>query len=543
MRNTSAILLLLISGLQGLRGQAFESSNLPIVIINTGNFAIVNEPKVDASMHIIDNGPGVINSINDPVNGYDGPIGIEYRGSSSLFLFPKKSYGIEIWTEDGADTTASILAMPEEEDWVMHGPYSDKTLMRNLLAFHLWSGTGRYGSRTRLIEFVLDGSYEGVYVMMEKIKRDNDRVDISRLNPDENTGDDLTGGYIIKLDKFDGSNSFDGWTSPFWPPNRSFEQTVYFQFDYPKGRNITTEQAAYIETYVTEFEQSLVRSEFADYFKGYRQYADVSSFIDFAILNEITKNVDGYRLSTFFYKDRDSNGGKLTMGPIWDFNLAFGNADYCEGGNPEGWAWDFNQYCPEDTWLIPFWWERFLQDLNFTRDLKARWQELRAGPYRTDAILAYIDSVASVLEGPQQRNFERWNNSLGVYIWPNNFVGDTYQQEVDYMKDWIEDRVEWLDRSIERLESNPPYDPTGLATDQGEIKVFPSPFSTTVFVTSKIEFNHLKLFDLHGRVLFDRPLKPVTHYRIDSPDLPKGIYILEVVLDSGISEKKLVIRR
>jgi len=335
--------LFLILPLYAFSQVTLDSTLLPIISINTNGGTIVDEPKILATMGIIDNGPGNFNHMGDPFNDYDGNIGIEFRGSSSQF-FDKKNYGIELWKSFRVDTSLALLGLPKEEDWVLHGPYSDKSLMRNALAFNLWSKTGRYGSRTRFTELVLNNGYKGVYILMEKVKRDSARVNISKLTAIENTGDDLTGGYIVKVDKFDGTNSGDGWSSPFDPPGKvSFDQQVYFQFDYPKGRNITSAQRAYIEKYVTNFETTLAGPEFRNPVTGYQAYIDIDSFVDFAIINEITRNVDGYRLSTFLHKDKDSKGGKLYIGPIWDFNLAFGNADYCQGSNTSGWAWDFNE--------------------------------------------------------------------------------------------------------------------------------------------------------------------------------------------------------
>jgi hypothetical protein len=139
------------------------------------------------------------------------------------------------------------------------------------------------------------------------------------------------------------------------------------------------EQKSYIQKYVGQFESALAGNNFSDPLLGYAKYIDVNSFVDFFIMQEVTKNVDGYRLSTFFHKQRESDGGKLVMGPIWDFNLGFGNANYCTSGNPEGFVLAFNNMCPDDYWLIPFWWKRLLQDPAFSAKVAARWAELRSG--------------------------------------------------------------------------------------------------------------------------------------------------------------------
>ncbi|MDQ3535806.1 MAG: CotH kinase family protein, partial [Bacteroidota bacterium] len=320
------LFLFLNSNSLEVKAQSNISSKFPIIVINT-NGAEIQDDKNIARMGIIDNGPGKINTSEDVFNDFDGFVGIERRGSSSQ-MFPKKSYGFDIWTAEGIDSVASILGMPVEEDWILYAPYTDKSLMRNVLAFKIANEMGRYASRTRFCEVMLNGSYQGIYVMMEKVKRDNNRVALNKLKIDENEGENLTGGYIIKIDKTTGSNSNEGWYSPFHPLRSGEETRVYFQYEYPKIKNITQEQREYIKDYIIDFETALSGIDFKDDEKGYRNWADMESFIDFSIVNEISKNIDGYRLSTFMHKDKN---GKLIMGPVWDFNLAFGNADYCEG--------------------------------------------------------------------------------------------------------------------------------------------------------------------------------------------------------------------
>ena len=169
------------------------------------------------------------------------------------------------------------------------------------------------------------------------------------------------------------------------------------------------------------------------------------------LANKLSKNVDGYRLSTFMHKKKDSDGGKLFMGPIWDFNLGFGNVDYCLKGKPEGLVLQFNSVCPSHFWLIPFWWDRLLEDTAFQQKLTARWTTLRGDKFKTSNVHAYIDSVTTVLNAEsQQRNFQKWP-VLGVYVWPNYYVGQTFQQEVDWLKVWVEQRMNWLDANIANL--------------------------------------------------------------------------------------------
>ncbi|HTF03802.1 MAG TPA: CotH kinase family protein, partial [Bacteroidia bacterium] len=341
----------------------FISSDLPIVVINTGTSAIQDEPKVMADMGIIFNGVGNRNYMVDPFNDYNGKIGVEYRGSSSQGM-PKKSYGFETWDVNGNSTDSSLLGMPKESDWILSASYSDKSLLNNFLTYDLARSMGWYAPRCQHVELVVNGEYQGVYVLMEKIKRDDDRVDIAKLEPTEITGDDLTGGYIIKIDKTTG-NGGNGWTSAYAPDTNIAGQTIYFQYEYPSDVNIVPQQEAYIQAYVDSFETALAGPNFADTAVGYAHYIDVNSFVDYFLLNEISRNVDGYRISTYLYKDKASNGGKLVMGPCWDYDIAWGNANYCLGDDLTGWAINFAEPCSGDGYQIPFWWDRLFQDTAF----------------------------------------------------------------------------------------------------------------------------------------------------------------------------------
>ena len=342
-----------------------EKEKLPLVSIFTAGNEIVDEPKINATMIIADNNQEI----------YNGNIGIEIRGASSQ-MFPKKSYGLETRDASNNDLSVVLFDMPEEEDWVLYAPYSDKSLIRNRLIYDLARDMGNYASRCEFTELSINNVDKGIYVFMEKLKRDKGRIDISKLEPDENSGEDLTGGYILKIDKTAGSNLGDGYndqnsfTSAYEPLHATASQKIYFLYEYPDAEDITSEQKTYIATYIADFENSLNSADFTDPVNGYAKYINIESFIDFFLLNEVSNNIDAYRLSTFMYKDKN---GKLAMGPIWDFNLAFGNVNYCGGDLTNVWAYKFNERCSDDQWQIPFWWERLLQDPAFVEQLKQRW--------------------------------------------------------------------------------------------------------------------------------------------------------------------------
>jgi hypothetical protein len=412
------------------------------VAIQTNGNTIVDEPKIMATVRMT----------AQDVIVYDGVIGIEYRGCSSQ-MFDKKSYGFETWDSNGQDIDVSLAGFPAEEDWILYGPYSDKSLLRNVLIYELSREIGRYASRTALCELFLNGRYEGIYVLMEKVKRDRNRVAISRLD-----ADDITGGYILKIDKTcgDGVGGGANYTEAISFPseydsygNPDGERKIHFLYDHPDADDIGTAEKAYIQQYIHDFEGALMAADFADPTAGYKRFVDMESFVDFFLLNELAHNPDAYRLSTFMHKDK---GGKLKMGPIWDFNIAFGNVDYCSAWVTNDWAYRFNDYCPGDLWQVPFWWKRLLEDPNFVNALKTRWDTLRQGAFSFSFIDSLMLAGRTELEeaGALTRNFNRWQ-VLGSYVWPNYYIGQTYDEEYEYLRQWISDRLTWMDAAIDGL--------------------------------------------------------------------------------------------
>jgi hypothetical protein len=521
-------------------------------------------------MGIIYNGGTTRNYITDPFNEYNGKISIERRGSSSQ-SFPKKSFSLETQDSLGQNNNLSILGLPTENDWVLYAPYSDKTLIRNVLTYDLGNSLGRYAPRTQLCEVLLNNEYQGVYVMTEKIKRDNDRVDIANLTVNDTIGDDLTGGYILKIDKTTNGTGYN-WDSPILPPFASNE-VINYKLHYPKENQELPVQAAYIQNYVTAFENSLNGPNYLDTLTGYRNYIDVSSFIDFFIMNEVSKNVDGFRLSTYMYKDKDSKGGKLTLGPLWDFNLSFGNADYCQGGSFMGWGSDFNTYCGGQ-YVIPFWWNKLMTDTTYTNELKCRWDSLRVNQFHTDSIFEKIDDLTLNLDESQQRNFSKWP-VLDTYVWPNNYVGSSYANEMDYLKTWIGDRMIWLDDNmpgnciyvapepvdtfyiehlidivsnftpLDSFTISFPIDSTVSILDLVygfEVKIYPNPTENLinlVFQDPYMNERNISIIDFKG-VLINKYSSRDKEFSIDLSTYSEGVYLLNIVEGSVCVKRKIV---
>lgn len=534
----------------------FESSNLPIVIIETNGQAIPPDNKITAEMFIIDNGPGVRNFLDDPPNNYAGFIGIEIRGSSST-SWPKKQYGFETRDALGNNLNVPLMGLPPENDWVLNAPYIDKTLSRNALIYNLSNQLGMYATRTKHCEVFLNGEYRGVYILMEKIKRDNNRVDIATLNPDEISGDDLTGGYIIKVDK----PGDDGFVS-LYPPFPGATQQVVYQFHYPQDDDIVPEQRSYIQNFMFSFETVMKGENYNDPVSGYPSIINVASFIDFIILNEISKNVDGYRLSTFMHKDKDSNDGRLTMGPIWDFNLAFGNANYYDAEDTDDWMLAQLQEdagARDDFFQLPFWWRRLLQDSAFTTLLQNRWWELRSTLLSQQHTESVIDSFAVLLSESKDRNFDIWAgpgvSGGGFWPVPSIFYSfETYADEIAYLKSWLAERMSWMDENIDQLpvSSLSINVPTEIPTSFTIHPNFPDPFNgeTTIrYDISRGGIINVAIYNIAGErlVTLDDGFESSGEKAItwDGRDgrgitVSTGLYFLKIRLGTEIKSEKIL---
>lgn len=526
-------IILIISGFGIFAQNKTFTTNLPIIYLNTGGDNIVDDPKIIVQMEIAWKGEGESNKTSDPRTHFKGDINIEIRGSSSQ-MFPKKSYGFELKDEEGLDMDFPLLGMPEEEDWILYAPYSDKTLIRNVLALTLAAQIDTfYTPRCRFVELFVNNKYEGVYVLMEKIKRDKNRVDIAKLKPEDIEGDELTGGYIIKIDKSTGSGG-GGWRSIF---NNSNGSNTYYQYHYPKAEKIQQPQKEYIQNFISEFESAVYYHEF-DPENGYQSFINHKSFFNYIFINEITKNVDGYRLSTFLYKDKNE---KLNAGPVWDFNLGFGNANYYNGWEPYG--FQIKPNLEDDNWQNPFWWVRLTEDSYFTNPLKCRWDTLRENQLSDGRVFAITDSLVNLLTDASIRNFERWK-IINEWVWPNYYVGNSYWKEVNWMKDWLATRLQWLDLGMPGNcgEIPDPTQPTEFSFD-----IFPNPFNTKLKLQIQAETfltYKLQLFTVNGQMVKNINLyvfEGSNSFEINTSNLQNGMFIYRLIRgDSEVSVGKII---
>lgn len=537
-----AVLLNLLTENTIAQQSILTSSDLPIVIINTGGQIIQNDPKITASMGIVYNGAGKRNTINDIPKEYNNKIGIELRGQSSQ-MFPMKSYDIELRDAAGTELELPLLGMPPESDWVLYAPYTDKTLMRNFLAYTLTREMGRWASRCRYVELIVDNDYKGIYLLEEKIKRNSARVNISKLLPTDNSGDELTGGYIFSLDK-----QPNGWFSSYPVLGSINLNKRQFSYVYPKLADITQPQKDYIKSAVDQFETVLAGPDFQNPSTGIRKFADLNSFIDYFIINELSRNVDGYRLSTYLHKGKNSIDGRIKPGPVWDYDLGFRNANYCNGSDIYGWAYKFNYVCPGDAaGLIPFWWERLMQDTSFVGSLRCRWKELRKTTLSDNHIQQLIDSVATLTSEARSRHFTRWD-IMGKYVWPNaNPIPPNYAEEINTLKFWLMQRASWIDASLDNSGACgdfPPNAETNLIVRQ-----FPNPFSgnSKITILSKDALAlSMRVIDMKGRLLLHKKLNVFrgnNTISLETMGWTSSIYIVHIETDQGETFKLRIVKQ
>jgi hypothetical protein len=339
---------------------------------------------------------------------YTGRIGIKLRGNSSLG-FNQKKYTIELRDSTDKQIEAPLLGMPSHSDWVLLAPYIDVSTVRDPLAFQLWRDMGHWAPRTRMVELTLNGEYCGIYILAEAIKRGKDRVDIAKLKKGDVTGRDVSGGYLLRIDTFNEEDAtFTSKVPGIGEGNMSSQ--VIWSCIYPKKKKLQPEQLDYIQNYVDTVEQVIQSEDFANLETGYAKYIDVASFVDYFIHTELSLNVDGYKRSAYFYKEkqeRDGTGGKLVAGPVWDYNMAYGNANFANANNPEAWNFEGANNNP-----TPAMWQRLLQDPAFRKAVKVRYQALRKDVLSNKSIEDYIDRHAKLLAPCLKRHFEKYPELL-----------------------------------------------------------------------------------------------------------------------------------
>lgn len=404
------------------------SSNLPVFVIdNFGQGGFPSDPLIPTVMSIYEPLAGRASLTNAP--HLMSRAGMKRRGSSTGGQ-PKPNLAVEAWDEMDRDRDIEPLGFPAEADWVLYAPLGfDPSLMHNPLMFELSNQAGRYATRTRFVEVFLNtggdsvsqSDYAGVYVFMEKIDREGDRVDVDRLLPEQSLLPEISGGYVLKIDRADpGDNGF-------------YAANQGIKYVYPGEAEILTAQRdpqeQYIRGYFASFGTVLYGANFADPVNGFRAQVDVPAALDHHLLNVLSFNVDGLRLSGYLYKPRN---GKITFGPIWDFDRALGSTD---GRDSNPWVWRAETGDRGTDFFNYTWWDRFFSDLEFFQAYIDRWQELRRTTFSTANIYSVIDAYAAELAEAQPREQARWG------VQPR---GGSYAGEIAYLKQWLANRIAFM---------------------------------------------------------------------------------------------------
>ena len=378
-------------------------TGLPIIYLQTDSFLPI-ESKDDYILGDawIDGGRGF--------DDFDeSSMKIRGRGNST-WEFPKKPFQMKL------DDKGEFLGMPNDKKWLFLAEYADKTMLRNKIAFEMgYISNLDWTPQARFAEVFINGEYNGTYNVTQKVEESDNRVAL---------GDT---GYLLELDQLERLDFDDVY----------FESTATDRFIVnikEPSLEYNSEEYSYIVNLIGDFESALFGANFTNESNGYRQYIDIDSFVDWFLISEITKNVDSMFFSSIFLNVIP--GEQIKMGPLWDFDLSFGNVDYADSRYPEGWWVKYNP-----------WYERLFADPYFVSKVKERFQYFNNNQ---DLIIDKIDSYSEQLKWAQEENDDKWQ-TMGVFVWPNPVVFDTYQEEVDNMKSWYITRMTWLESAIDGL--------------------------------------------------------------------------------------------
>ncbi|MEO5581093.1 MAG: CotH kinase family protein [Saprospiraceae bacterium] len=529
--------------------QPVVQSNIPLITISTFNNQTIKDDgnKITALMRVIDRGPGLLNQLSDSANGYYGNIGIEIRGSTSS-TFPQKSFNLETRDSAGKNKSVKLLGMPKENDWALISNYNDKSLMRNTITHQLFRSMGHYAPANRYCEVFINNEYQGIYLLTEKIKQDSSRVNIAKPDAKAVSGDKLTGGFIIKNDtKYSNESVIPSDFDEQGVPNSL--QVSFIPVD-PKTSNITDAQKTYLIAFLKALEQSIYGANFKDPKKGYRTFIDTLSFIDYFLIGEVSRSVDAYKKSKFFYKDLDSRDGLLHSGPTWDFDWAYKNipegdlSKECYYGVADGSAWAYKTiYCVHYP-AFPGWIPRLMQDVAFVNAIKTRYVDLRKTILSNNSIFHTIDSIQLLLTEAQKRHFQKWdilgkvtNGSPEVDPQPVSFMGAGQQ-----LRNWINVRLLWLDSHMPGT-----YQEHGTVAstniNQWHFKIFPNPVQSELYIESNLTIQSIKLFSAMGQQVLALSVWG-TLVKVSLKNFDSGYYILQTRFQNGqIKSDKIIIQK
>ena len=377
-------------------------TGLPILYIDTNGIAI------DSKEDYVEGVASIIGGENYP-DLVEAEMKIKGRGNSTWWqggVWGKKPYQIKF------DDKTEVLNIPKDKKWVLLAELSDKSLIRNKISREMGDiSRFDYVPKAEYVELFINDQHAGTYLIGQKVEESKNRVNI---------GDK---GYLIEIDqtnRIDEDDVYfttDGWSK--FPSN-------LFNIKEP-SLELNSSEYNLIKNHIIDFEEALFGDNFTDADLGYRAFIDLDSFIDWYLINEICKNQDAATYSSIYFNYIP--GEKIKMGPLWDFDLAYGNVDYSNATYPEGFHIKSNP-----------WYKRMFEDPYFNSLVKDRFLYYETN---LDMLLNKIDLIEKYLEKSQQKNFEIWP-ILGQYVWPNPVYYDTHHEEVEHLKDWIEQRMTWL---------------------------------------------------------------------------------------------------
>ncbi|QOC95319.1 spore coat protein CotH [Micromonospora craniellae] len=409
--------------------------DLPVILIDSYGAGRPDREYFDATTMIFEPGGGTTSLGAAPTMATRA--GFRLRGQSSA-TFDKTPFRVEFWDNEDDDADYPVLGMPADSDWVLRGPFTDKALIREAFVYDLGREMGLPAPRYAFAEFYLNtdagpvgaDDYLGVYMIVETIKNSKNRLDLKQLRADDRTLPRITGGYIWKFE----------WMAAEEPtlPCTGPAASCWNYLEVADPSPLQPEQRDWLRTHIQEFHDVLRAPDFADPVSGYRAYIDVDSFIDQLIVNELSREMDSYVRSAYFYKDRDT---KIFAGPLWDYDLSFGVGGFFANDQTSGW-----QHQQVRQPVANDWYTQLLRDPAFVNQVRQRWQTLRRGPLSDASLQARINALSAPLANGAQRNFQRWPNlttrMISFFVTP---TAPTWQGQVQVMRDWMLRRAAWLD--------------------------------------------------------------------------------------------------
>jgi hypothetical protein len=436
---------------------AYLNKVVPVVFLTAGGKAIpTNATKIDGTFKLVEEHDGTLVGIETRAASVETRMGIEVRGNSSSAWYVQKPYGIELRDGMGNGQAVAMMGLPKEADFVLHSCYSDKTCMRNALTYaigrELATAGGRWAPRTRYVETYLEGKYNGLYLLVEKIKQDKNRVNIPTPAPMMGAGMDISGGYIFSLEGDRAKTAGRTWLDPVASTDTSKK---YWAYRFPHYTDITAAQKTYLQGAVAAFERAIdANPKWSDT----KPRIDVQSWLDFMLLQELSNNTDGFAFSMYMTKLPDAQGGKFQMGPIWDFDIGYGNVNYNL------------RYCTNTPLATvgqgakrPY--KTLFMDPALHGELRCRYQELRkpGGVLDVANLESKLDAFQKHIAAAKARDQAKWMN-VGKYVWPNNYVGATWADEIRYLKYWIRRRLAFLDAKLPGSCATQPMPPPVMQT-------------------------------------------------------------------------------